>query len=266
MGLYQREPDRVVSLSRTRGSFTTHGRLSTPESAVSATYRLGHATGHCRFAPPVTHVYNPLDYASEAHRLYLELYCRPGAEVLLVGMNPGPYGMVQTGVPFGEVAAVRDWLGISTGVVPPAKQHPKRPVLGFECTRSEVSGRRLWGWAQERFGTPDAFFDRFFIWNYCPLAFLEASGRNRTPDKLPAAERVPLYEACDRALADIAAYVAPSMVLGVGAYAEARARAVLGGEYRIGRILHPSPASPAANSGWAQQVEEQLEALGVVLP
>lgn len=238
----------------------------TLEPPLSTARVLANAAARCLFGPPVAHVYNPLDYASEAHCTYLERYCRPGADVLLVGMNPGPFGMVQTGVPFGEVAAVRHWLGISTGVVPPARQHPKRPVLGFECTRSEVSGRRLWGWAQDRFRTPDAFFDRFFIWNYCPLAFLEASGRNRTPDKLPAAERAPLYEACDRALADIADYVAPSLVVGIGTYAEARARAVLGGEYRIERILHPSPASPAANSGWAQQVEEQLEALGVVLP
>ena len=32
--------------------------------------------------------------------------------VVFLGMNPGPFGMAQVGVPFGEVAAVRDWLRI----------------------------------------------------------------------------------------------------------------------------------------------------------
>ena len=119
-------------------------------------------------------------------------------QILLIGMNPGPFGMVQTGVPFGEVSAVRDWLDITGGVNPPPSQHPKRQVEGFSCSRSEVSGQRLWGWARKRFGTPEAFFQRFFVWNYCPLAFLEESGRNRTPNRLPQRERTPLYEACDQ--------------------------------------------------------------------
>ena len=227
---------------------------------------LGQAAARCRFAAPVQHVYNPLDYAFEAHSQYLERFCRREAEILLVGMNPGPFGMVQTGVPFGEVSAVRDWLGIADGVNPPRDQHPKRPVAGFSCTRSEVSGQRLWGWAKARFGSPDAFFRRFFVWNYCPLAFLEASGRNRTPDKLPERERAPLYAVCDRGLADIARFLQPDLVVGIGRYGEGRARAVLGGTARIGHILHPSPASPAANRGWASQVEGQLADYGIELP
>ena len=228
---------------------------------------LGRAASRFRFGPPVHHVYNPLVYASEAHRQYLLRYCRREADILLLGMNPGPFGMVQTGVPFGEVFAVTDWLGIREGVVPPKDQHPKRPIEGFQCTRREISGQRLWGWAEDRFTTPDAFFQRFFIWNYCPLAFLEASGRNRTPDKLPPQERVPLYEACDRALVEIVDYLQPGLVLGVGRFGEARARNILRGkDIRIGQILHPSPASPAANRGWAEQAEKQLAELGVSLP
>ena len=233
---------------------------------VSVARGLGRAAGRLRFSAPVAHVYNPLVYAFEAHQAYLERYCRPTAEVLLVGMNPGPWGMVQTGVPFGEVGLVRDWLGIDGGVRTPRSQHPRRPVEGFACRRSEVSGRRLWGWARDRFGTPDRFFDRFFAWNYCPLAFLEESGRNRTPDKLPATERAPLFEICDRALRQIAGHLEPAFVLGVGGFGRDRARAALdGGGFVIGEILHPSPASPAANRGWAPRVEAQLAALGIDL-
>ena len=107
-----------------------------------------------RFADPVCCVYNPLEYARAPHELYLSRYGGGTKEVLLLGMNPGPFGMAQTGVPFGDVAMVRDWLGIVAAVTKPRDEHPKRPVLGFDCHRSEVSGARLWGWARDRFGTP----------------------------------------------------------------------------------------------------------------
>lgn len=221
-----------------------------------------------RFGPPVVCTYNPLTYARAPHERYLERYgATSPREVLLVGMNPGPFGMVQTGVPFGDVAMVRDWMGISGRVEAPARAHPKRPVLGFDCPRSEVSGSRIWGWARDRFGTPERFFERFFVANYCPLAFVEESGRNRPPDKLPAAERKRLFEACDEALRAIVAVLKPDIVIGIGGFAEKRARAALGEEtHRIGNILHPSPANPAANRGWAAVVERQFAELGISLP
>ena len=215
----------------------------------------------------MTHIYNPLDYAWMAHSQYLELYGEAPKEVLFLGMNPGPWGMAQTGVPFGEVGAVRDWLKIDANIGRPEHEHPKRPVQGLDCTRSEVSGARLWGWARELFGTPQRFFSRFFIANYCPLAFLEESGRNRTPDKLPAAEREPLLKVCDRALRQTVENLQPKMVVGVGAFAEVRARSALDDiDVAIGRILHPSPASPAANRGWAEQATRELRELGIDLP
>ncbi len=225
---------------------------------------LSREAGALSFGPPVTHVYNPLDYAWGAHRAYLDRYCNPDATVLLLGMNPGPWGMVQTGVPFGEVELVRDWMDITSGVKRPSSEHPKRPIDGFECHRSEVSGRRLWGWARDRFGSPGAFFDRFFVWNFCPLAFLEEGGRNRTPDKLSSEERDCLFEICDRALARIVEYVSPEWVLGVGKFAEGRAKMALPDNTRIGTILHPSPASPIANRGWAEQAEKQLKQLKIM--
>ena len=227
-----------------------------------------------RFGPPVTHVYDPLEYARGPHLEYLDRFGGAPKEVLLVGMNPGPWGMAQTGVPFGEISMVRDWMGISGDVARPEPEHPKRPIEGFACSRSEVSGGRLWGWARDRFGTAERFFERFFVWNYCPLVFMEESGRNRTPDKLPKAERDPLFAACDRALGRTIELLAPRWVVGVGRFAEGRVRAVLDGSEgaaavrrpEVGCVLHPSPASPAANQGWAETVDEQLRALGVDLP
>ncbi len=231
---------------------------------VQVSRSLSRVVSKLRFAEPVTHVYNPLEYARRPHELYLERYGAGPKEVVLVGMNPGPFGMAQTGVPFGDVALVRDWMGIEASVGHPKSEHPKRPVLGFECARSEVSGSRLWGWARDRFGSPERFFSRFFVLNYCPLVFLEESGRNRTPDKLSAAERAALLPACDQALRAALEMLDPALVVGVGAWATKRARSALGdGALPVGTVLHPSPASPRANRGWARQAEDELRNLGI---
>jgi single-strand selective monofunctional uracil DNA glycosylase len=234
---------------------------------IDCARELAAAVSTMRFPSPVDHVYNPLAYAWPTHRSYLDRYGGGRGVVMLLGMNPGPWGMAQTGVPFGEVAAVRDWLGLEIRVERPESEHPKRPVLGAECPRSEVSGRRLWGWAESTFETAPRFFRRFFVANYCPLQFVSASGRNLTPDRLPAGPRARLFTACDRALRATVDAVEPTLVVGVGVFAEHRARAALGdGGPRIGRILHPSPASPAANRGWAETATAQLRELGVELP
>ncbi|MCL4216241.1 MAG: single-stranded DNA-binding protein [Candidatus Hydrogenedentes bacterium] len=218
------------------------------------------------FGTPVTCAYNPLVYARRSHDEYLNQYGQRPKEILLLGMNPGPFGMAQTGVPFGDIAMVRDWLGISAPVGKPDNEHPKRPVTGFDCHRSEVSGTRLWGWARTRFKEPREFFARFFVLNYCPLCFIEESGRNRTPDKLPAAEKESLFEACDTALKRYIEWFQPRYVIGVGRFAESRAKAVLDGkDLVVDRIPHPSPANPAANRGWAEYAEKALRNAGVKL-
>jgi len=233
-------------------------------NVLTAAETLAAAVDLLEFAEPTTHVYNPLRYAWAGHRSYLKQHAASSKKVVFLGMNPGPFGMAQTGVPFGEVSLVRDWIGVDETILPPENEHPKRRIEGFQCERSEVSGRRLWGLFRERFGTAADFFKDHFVANYCPLVFMEASGRNRTPDKLPDAEVEALYRICDAHLCGLVEALAPDWVIGVGAFAEGRAKAALQGyDLKIGRVLHPSPASPAANRGWAEQATKQLEALGV---
>lgn len=225
---------------------------------------LSRRVGQLTFGAPVAVVYNPLDYARDLHEAYLERYGHGPKEAVLLGMNPGPFGMAQTGVPFGDVTMVRDFLGLEGTVSKPSPEHPKRAVQGLACPRSEVSGSRLWGWAKAEFGTADAFFARFFVANYCPLVFMEESARNLTPDKLPAAEQKALFAACDEALRGLVALLQPRHVIGIGAFATDRARVALAETgVNVGTILHPSPASPAANRGWAAQARKQLVALGI---
>ena len=217
-----------------------------------------------RFGAPVTHVYNPLEYARRSHDAYVRSYGADLKRVIFLGMNPGPFGMVQTGVPFGDVEQVRGWLGIEEAVGHPPSEHPKRPVQGFACRRREVSGTRLWGAVKDHYGKPERFFAGRFTANSCPLAFVEATGRNRTPDKLPAHERAPLFSACDAHLRRLVEIFQAQWVVGIGAFAEQRARDALGDRVvRIGRILHPSPANPRAQRGWSMTAQSELEALGI---
>jgi single-strand selective monofunctional uracil DNA glycosylase len=211
--------------------------------------------------------------------MYLRKFGGSRKRVVFLGMNPGPFGMAQTGVPFGEVNVVRDWLKIDAKISKPELEHPKRAILGLECNRSEVSGFRLWGLFAKKFGTAEKFFAEHFVANYCPLVFMEGSGCNRTPDKLPAAEAQKLHAACDQHLRRVIEVLQPEWLIGVGDFAEKRARLVAAvcdrrqiqrrsqsvatTTLKIGKILHPSPASPAANRDWAKVATEQMKALGV---
>lgn len=231
----------------------------TSDALVEAARDLSQRVDTLTFDHPLTCVYNPLDYAWPPHEAYLRTCAASPARIVFLGMNPGPFGMAQTGVPFGEIPHVRDWIGIHQPVRQPRPAHPARPVEGFDCNRSEVSGRRLWGLFKERFGRPEAFFKQHFVANYCPLVFMEESGRNRTPDKLPARESAPLYDICDQHLRTLVRALQAEWVIGVGGFAQGRAKIALKEEpVRIGRVLHPSPASPAANRGWAGQATRQM--------
>jgi single-strand selective monofunctional uracil DNA glycosylase len=242
--------------------------MSTANKLIAAAQRLSAGVGKLKFGPPVTHVYNPLEYAWRAHELYLHRYSNGRKRAIFLGMNPGPFGMAQTGVPFGQIVAVRDWLGITAKIDRPRKENPKRPVLGFDCHRSEISGERLWGLFAERFGTAENFSREHIVLNYCPLAFVEKSGRNRTPDKLPPREREKLFAACDEHLREVVRILEPEWLIGVGEFAMKRALSVfhereLPVGLRLGQILHPSPACPESNVDWSGKATRQLQQLGV---
>lgn len=46
----------------------------------------------------VSAVYNPTEYATLLHCQYLERFLTGQKRILFLGMNPGPWGMCQTGV------------------------------------------------------------------------------------------------------------------------------------------------------------------------
>lgn len=249
--------------------------FSSCRDLIAASRKLCDLVDTLPFSEPVTHVYNPLRYARKSHEQFLALCNIGGTQALYLGMNPGPWGMAQTGVPFGEISAVRDFLNIQCPVNKPTKEHPKRPIEGFACKRSEVSGARLWKLFADRFGSPACFFSQNMVLNYCPLVFMEASGKNRTPDKIRATESDVLHRYCDWHLQTVIHMLRPRYVVGVGAYAYEcllRVRDAIGqqaetdkrvSEIQVHKILHPSPASPAANKDWAGVATAQLQAAGI---
>lgn len=239
----------------------TSRRLFTETDSLAA------ACEKLRFSPPATNAYHPLIYARESHRRYLQKFAAGKKRVLFVGMNPGPWGMAQTGIPFGEIAAAKEWMQISAPVSAPPDMHPARPVSGFACRRSEASGRRLWGMFAAKYPRAEDFFAAHFVLNYCPVLFLSAHEKkciNITPDKLCAADREPLFAICDNFLRAVADILQPEFCIGVGGFAENRLRFLFAdSKMRIGKILHPSPANPSANRGFAAAAEKQLRQIGV---
>jgi single-strand selective monofunctional uracil DNA glycosylase len=240
---------------------------STARALVDASRELARDLERRRFHAPVRYVYNPLAYARDPWERYLAKYAQSRKRVVFVGMNPGPWGMAQTGVPFGEVMTVREWLEIDGRVDRPHREHPRLAVAGFGCHRREVSGMRLWGLMRERFGTAERFFGEHFVANYCPLLFLDEQGRNLTPDRIALADRGPLYRSCDRHLAAVIEVLDPEWAIGIGRFAEGRVREVALARrwerLRTAGLPHPSPASPQANRGWAATADRILRDLGV---
>ena len=233
---------------------------------ITATNKLAAACQKMHFSAPATHVYHPLIYAKKSHHAYLRKFANNKKRAVFVGINPGPWGMAQTGVPFGEVAAVRDWMGISANIVAPEYAHEKRPILGFDCPRSEASGRRLWGFFATHFASAADFFEAHIVLNYCPLLFLSiADGRcvNITPDKLTEKQREPLYAACDEFLKHAITVLQPQYLIGIGGFAEQRLQTLAGDGMVVGKMLHPSPASPTANRDFNGIAARQLQQIGL---
>lgn len=208
-------------------------------------------------------VYEPTKYAWESYANYLSRYASGTGKTILLGMNPGPWGMAQTGVPFGAVSRVK-WLKVSGKVAVPKDTHPAYPVHGFKCEREEVSGDRLWGMLAERFRTPTKLSKKITVLNYCPLLFLEKNGkraRNLALNKVSNAQKI--LKICDAYLAEVLELLQPKQVIGIGGFAAQRLEAVAPATIPVGQILHPSPASPLANRGFAKLANQQLDQLGV---
>lgn len=132
-------------------------------------------------------------------------------------------------VAFGDTAMVREWLAVRGEVGKPSVEHPSRPIQGLACSRTEISGSHFWGLFKALCGTPEAFFENSYVHNYCPLCFMNKTGKNITPPMLKAAEKAQLQAICDLALLEVVRLLGVEWVVGVGKYGADRAAAALRG-------------------------------------
>ncbi|MCQ2397893.1 MAG: single-stranded DNA-binding protein [Sphaerochaetaceae bacterium] len=241
--------------------------MSCTEKIIARTIRLKDEVKGLKFSFD-GYVYNPLEYAWEMHRLYLERYVTGEVKAMFLGMNPGPFGMMQTGIPFGEIDAVKNYLCLEAVIDRPEREHPARPVDGMSIKRHEISGKRLWGLIREHFPDVHDFFSEYAVFNYCPLGFLDAglTAKNITPDKLPKSECKLLEGICDDYLKDAVDILNPDYLVGVGKYAEQKLKQLTentDSRRKVISVIHPSPGNPQANNGWAEKTLKKLTENGL---
>ncbi|XP_036355552.1 single-strand selective monofunctional uracil DNA glycosylase-like isoform X2 [Octopus sinensis] len=258
-------------LAATSAPIPTAVSASIPDRLLQVEAELCRNLKTIEFTDPVDYVYSPLDYASDTHAKYVHRFCNSQKNVLFLGMNPGPFGMAQNGVPFGECDTVRNWLKIDGIVGKPQREHPKRPVLGLECPRNEVSGKRFWGLFKFLCGTPEVFFKDCYVYNFCPLQFMKTSARNVSPGKLKITERKQLIAACNHAFLQVVQLLQVKLVIGVGNFASENASKAVKGlqqdlfsQLRIETLMHPSPANPSANKNWPSYAVNRLKEIGIM--
>ncbi|CAH0594158.1 unnamed protein product [Chrysodeixis includens] len=215
-----------------------------------------------KIPPKVQNVYNPTIYARHTFEMYIRKYCNTKKKIVYFGMNPGPWGMSQTGVPFGEITSIRDWLGISGPVEQPPSQNANRPVLGFNCTRTEISGKRFWGLFKTLCGTPEKFFESSFVYNYLPQQWMTSNGCNLTPAEFKKSEVEELYNICDPIFSKILQLYKVEIIVAIGKFCETRAKEVLKRHslpsIQILYLPHPSPRA-VNNKNWDQTATEFLK-------
>ncbi|XP_077300242.1 single-strand-selective monofunctional uracil-DNA glycosylase [Arctopsyche grandis] len=218
-----------------------------------------------KFSEPVKFIYNPTVYAFDPFKNYIEKFGNVEKKILFLGMNPGPFGMSQTGVPFGEINAVKSWLDIKGKVGKPDVECSSRLVLGFDCQRSEVSGKRFWDLAKTLCDTPETFFKNCFVFNYCPLQFIAINGKNVTPTDLKKQESDTLNRLCDTSLIETIRILNSKIVIGIGKFAEKQLKKVLvdNNTIEIYSIPHPSPRA-TNNTDWQNKTIKHMESLNLL--
>jgi single-strand selective monofunctional uracil DNA glycosylase len=138
-------------------------------------------------------IWNPGLYAASWHALFRKEYPASAGCILVFGLNPGPYGMAQTGIPFTDLKRLREHLprlakglerrGCSLAGVGLAPRS-LRPYLSRTFESSAV---RVYRFLSRGWGSAEDGWRSVVVANPCSLLFMDAAGENRTPADLVGA-------------------------------------------------------------------------------
>jgi single-strand selective monofunctional uracil DNA glycosylase len=217
-------------------------------------------------------VLDPGRYGERWHHRFRRCYPVGPRPLLVFGLNPGPYGMAQTGVPFTDLKRLefhlpRLWRELLAAREPVALPGLAPPSLRPFLTRTfESSSVRVYKFLERAFGSAEQAFRRVAFVNPCPLLFIDrATGENRTPADLPrAAPRLMReFDALRRttvleAVSELEARGAVLLGKDVARAAAPALRAALPADSVL-EWEHPARAVPET---WARGLHESLAARG----
>ena len=132
-------------------------------------------------------VWNPGSYGAPWHRVFREIYPLRERPILMFGLNPGPYGMGQTGIPFTDVRRLRQCLPKMALTLRERGREPRVPGLAprslrrFFTREFESSAVRVYRFLELGWGSAEKGWRSVGVANSCPLLFLDPEGRNQTP-------------------------------------------------------------------------------------
>ncbi|KAK6639299.1 hypothetical protein RUM43_007571 [Polyplax serrata] len=239
--------------------------LSACEKLLAIEHQMCSELNNLKFTPPIDYVYNPLLYAKDLHENFIKKYFENcSKKILFLGMNPGPWGMCQTGIVFGDKDHVKEWLKLCGQVNKPKKEHPRKKITGLDCSRKEISGKKFWGFFRKLCQTPEQFFQHSFVYNLCCLAFVDTSGKNITPPEIKDIQvRNRLLNICNETFVKIIKEFKFEIVIGVGKFAEKNAITELRrnglSNVKVLSIPHPSPRSAKIFRVWEEMTLKKLK-------
>ncbi|XP_073819638.1 uncharacterized protein isoform X2 [Musca autumnalis] len=214
------------------------------------------------------HTYNPVVHAAEIHCNYLQKYLDSPKRILFVGMNPGRYGALQTGIPFGNITTVKIGMGLKGRITPTPGQRGKIRIRGLEAPEVEhdSSSTRFWRLISELFDGAenylDLLFEKCFVHNFCPLVFIDSDGLNVS---LPYIEPNPrLFAECRKTLGKQITLLKPDLIICIGKFVRSmlsKTRQAKGREILM--IEHPSYKNYISADKWIEDAKEVFQSNGL---
>jgi len=129
-------------------------------------------------------VWNPALYALDIYQEYLTKFPPEPGAILALGLNPGPYGMAQTGIPFTDCRTASGALGMEMtipGKAPDDLISRLKKANGKWRGTYERSSLGMYRFLILAWGDIKTAYRNWFVGNPCPLLFLDPERWNVTP-------------------------------------------------------------------------------------